>query len=293
MNVLSTGFINLDIIVHADRFPSAGQSAPINHRETSPGGSATNTALALASMDHTVHLAGRVGKDNYGERITAELDEYGVSLVTEKHDSPTRLLYGLVVDTPEPRYFPTTEHPGEQDQYNFGTGLWGTVDHLHVTSFNEQITSTLTEDAIKHGATVSFEATQGFRDNPCKTVIEQADIVFLNQDEERMFTTTHGSPDTYTDTIIVTTLGQDGARLYHQNKSFEHTGFDVDEGIVDTAGAGDAFTAGFLHQWSEDQELSDPVGLLEFANACGVEALTTVGAPTMIDTDAVLGRLNQ
>ena len=58
--------------------------------------------------------------------------------------------------------------------------------------------------------------------------------------------------------------------------------------VVDTTGAGDAFTAGLLHRWS-----APPTERVRFAAACG--ALVCAGAggidpqPTEIQVEAFLG----
>ena len=61
--------------------------------------------------------------------------------------------------------------------------------------------------------------------------------------------------------------------------------------VVDTTGAGDAFTAGLLHRWS-----ASPTERVRFAAACG--ALVCAGAggidtqPTETQVEAFLGRVS-
>lgn len=73
--------------------------------------------------------------------------------------------------------------------------------------------------------------------------------------------------------MICITLGQDGCALYSADRIHFYPGIRVE--VKDTVGAGDAFSAGFLHGLSLGWTLSDVAG---FANAVGAMVASRPGA---------------
>ena len=73
--------------------------------------------------------------------------------------------------------------------------------------------------------------------------------------------------------MICVTLGQDGCALYHADRIHLYPGIRVE--VKDTVGAGDAFSAGFLHGLIRGWELSAVAG---FANAVGAIVASRPGA---------------
>ena len=82
----------------------------------------------------------------------------------------------------------------------------------------------------------------------------RADILFGNKNEYDHFMRSLGLKSLldlstqYPDKIIACTLGADGARLYANGKEYKVNTRSVDKPF-DTTGAGDAWAAGFLHEF--------------------------------------------
>ena len=55
--------------------------------------------------------------------------------------------------------------------------------------------------------------------------------------------------------MVVVTLGERGCLVRRGNEQVHCPGVSAD--LVDTTGAGDLFTAGFLHQWLQKMSLSE------------------------------------
>ncbi len=90
--------------------------------------------------------------------------------------------------------------------------------------------------------------------------------------------------------MVSITLGPHGSLLADRSGSYRHNGFVVD--VVDTVGAGDAFTAGLVHAYIRGASLA-PIS--EIANRCGSHVASQSGAtpelpPTLLnDIQALLG----
>ena len=99
--VIALGDINVDIIAHFPSYPAQGGDALASSSEFHCGGSAANTARALAWMGLDVSLISRVGPDPLAARVLDNLSEVGVLPAGLQHDpaEATGLMY--VVVTPD------------------------------------------------------------------------------------------------------------------------------------------------------------------------------------------------
>ena len=77
----------------------------------------------------------------------------------------------------------------------------------------------------------------------------------------------------YGSEIICVTLGERGCALFHHGKYCEVPGFKVE--VADTVGAGDAFSAAFLHAIEQGWD-ANVTG--RFANAVGALVASRAGA---------------
>src|SRR4051794_36058795 len=79
--IVVIGSINMDLVCRADRMPRRGETVLGNHFMTLPGGKGANQAVAaakLASRKQQVHMIGRVGDDDFGERLLNGLQQHNV-----------------------------------------------------------------------------------------------------------------------------------------------------------------------------------------------------------------------
>jgi ribokinase len=79
-SVLVVGSINVDIVVHADRLPAAGETVGGGRLERSGGGKGANQAVAAARAGAAVALVGAVGDDDFGAESLDALRAEGVDV---------------------------------------------------------------------------------------------------------------------------------------------------------------------------------------------------------------------
>jgi fructokinase len=90
--------------------------------------------------------------------------------------------------------------------------------------------------------------------------------------------------------LVATTLGPHGCLLTTRESTFGHPGFSIQ--VVDTVGAGDAFTAGLIHAYLRGASLPQ---MAEIGNLCGSYVASQPGAtpllsPTLIERVGALLR---
>src|ERR1700733_4471463 len=100
--VVVIGSIIMDMVVRSPRMPAPGETILGSDFRTIPGGKGANQAVAAAKLIRNgsrVHMIGRVGDDDLGQRLLNGLDQHHVDatnvIVTEGVGSGTAL---IVVD---------------------------------------------------------------------------------------------------------------------------------------------------------------------------------------------------
>lgn len=72
------GSINMDLVTRTPRLPIAGETLQGYEFFTAAGGKGANQAVAAARLGISTHLVGRLGNDDFGRRLLAELQAAGV-----------------------------------------------------------------------------------------------------------------------------------------------------------------------------------------------------------------------
>ena len=78
--VVVVGSINMDTTIALSDFPRVGQTSISNSRVISPGGKGLNQAVAVAKLEGTAVLIGKVGKDYEGSKVWDHLQQNRVSV---------------------------------------------------------------------------------------------------------------------------------------------------------------------------------------------------------------------
>ena len=75
--ILVVGSLNMDLVGCASRIPVAGETVTGRAFFDEPGGKGANQAYAAARLGGKVAMLGRVGSDDYGRRMRANLERVG------------------------------------------------------------------------------------------------------------------------------------------------------------------------------------------------------------------------
>jgi ribokinase len=281
LRVVCAGHVNWDVTLQVDRLPDPDGEASIASQRQSGGGSASNVAVTLAGLDASPLLLGSVGRDEHGWLARRELNVAGVETVLVESDGDTAVKY-LVVD--ESGELVVLGNEGANEAYtaeDLSTAQLADADALHLTSQDPETAAALAREAAGADVPVSFDPGRRLADREYAETVERADLLFCNEREAEVVREA-GLADAV-ETLVVKE-GAGGATATTDERTVAHQGFSVDP--VDTTGAGDAFTAGFLAARGDGVEHALAVG-----NACGALAARTPGARVDIcwrDIDALL-----
>ena len=291
---LCIGDIDVDILIGVDRLPTRDGKVNGQHLQRVPGGMAGNVSVALARLGAAVRVLGRVGDDEEAAFALDGLAKAGVDTGFVARLSGVRTFSCIALITPDGekslvKLMTEAYRPSAED---LTTAACAGVTHIHLTSVGDtELCRRVVELARGSGATASLDVERA--DCPADSAelaaaIAGFDIVFCNAEARAVLDARLDDELAGLAPVVVTTLGQDGARVDDGGRSVHAPGFPAD--AVDTTGAGDCFAAACLHARLV-QRLDWPEAL-RFANRAA--ALSTQGLgpqaalPSLADVRAAL-----
>jgi len=279
MRVICAGHVNWDVTLHVDHLPEPDGEGRITDRSQSSGGSAANVAVALAGLDADPLVLGSVGPDDHGTKARRELAATGVETLLIEADEPTAVKY-LIVD--ENGDVAVLGNDGANEAFgpsDLPAETLADADHLHLTGQDPETAAALARDAATADIPVSFDPGRRLPFRDYSAVLRHADVLFCNDPEAD-----HARDTGLFEAVptVVVKHGNCGASVYTDGQTITDSGYPIEP--VDTAGAGDAFAAGYLLANAQE---SDPGRALAVANACGALATQSTGAQASLDWESV------
>ncbi len=302
------GDLCMDVFMQVAGYPEAGGDGTVQAMHQHAGGSAANTAIALAKLGGEPTLLTHTGSDIWAQQLLPVLEATGVrtdSIVQEKHGQ-TGLTF-LVVSSDAERTMFTYRganrnlHPDEILSSQFTD-----VDFLHISSYAclvapqaqavRKAVQMAVQKNIKISLDVGVEPATDARDM-LQELLSHLALIVLGEAEALELTqkmTLAAAIETLIESGVQTIalkLGKDGCRIINQNQDIYLPGIPVQ--AVDSTGAGDAFCAGMMHGLTLGWQLQMAGS---FANALGALAASRWGAgeelPTLKEVSSFLSLNN-
>ncbi|MCC5947778.1 MAG: hypothetical protein JJT89_04910 [Nitriliruptoraceae bacterium] len=257
-----------------------------------PGGSPYNVAVGLGRMGVGTHYLGALSTDGFGQRLVARLEAEGVGLThAPRTDAPTTLAvvhldaqgrasYGFYLDaTSASDLRPTAvadleawaaDADQERVALHVSFGAIGLADDPTGTTLAALLAAARTRGRTSLDPNVrpNVFAAGGGRADYARRMDELVTTVDLVKTSDEDLQLLH--PDATWDAtatrwaaagaaLVVVTRGPDGAvAIRPDGRRIEVAGDTVE--VVDTVGAGDAFTTGLL-TWLDDRGVDDDAAL--------------------------------
>jgi len=222
-------------------------------RVKSGGGSAANTIYALGRIGFSCGYLGKTGKDEEGAFLQKELKEAGVD--TRKIRQNTRSGICLVLlDKSRDRSIIVLPNANDTLSYSeLDIDYINKAQFLHMSSFVGRIPFEAQKlVATKTKVKISFNpgelhATKGIKE--LAPILEHSFILFLSQREAEVLTGEDYKKGAkrllgYGIEIVACTLGKKGSYVLSKEEELEVPAEKLE--AIDTTGAGDVYTAGFL-----------------------------------------------
>ena len=269
------------------------------------GGTESNLSIALARLGRNVAWTSVLPVNPLGQRIARELAWHGVdtSNVTWVDGERMGVYFLDTGTTPRATQVIYDRKDSAVARSTPDQIIMEPVDRariLHLTGITVAVSPGCAETchqlisrAKSAGATVSFDVnyrsllwSQEEARAGLDPICAQTDILFCGQDDAATIWGISGDPEAivqelhrrFDTSITVTTLGGEGAIIRMPDGSLRRTP-SVPVDIVDPVGAGDAFAAGFLHGYLDD----DLERALQLAPAMAALKMTISGDLAVIN----------
>ena len=288
--VVVVGSVNIDLVAAGGRMPRPGETVTMERFAEVHGGKGGNQASAAAALGARVHFVGAVGSDHWGDAARADLTGRGIDVSgLATVDGPTGVAIILVDD-------------GGENSIAIVPGANAAVSPAAVEAALAAIDA---DDAVLVAcleiplesvvAAARAAAARGWRVvlNPAPArelppeLVAAATVITPNETEVE----TLGGVDALLAAgagAVVVTRGGDGTELHPAAGAVTRiTPSRAD--VVDTTGAGDAFTAALAVALANGRELPDAVAWASAAGAIATEGFGARGSlPTAAQVEARL-----
>ena len=288
-------------------FTDNGKSAQGNTLfEANPGGAPCNVLAMLNKCGHPTAFVGKVGKDIFGLKLKATLEEVGINTSNLIVDENARTTLAFVQTFEDgDRDFSFFRNPGADmmltaDEVNEELIRESRIFHFGTLSMTHDGVREATKRAIavakESGAVISFDPNlrpplwKSLEDARVQVAygLGQCDVLKISDNEIQWFT---GEEDfdagiarlreQYQIPLILLSMGRDGSRAYYKDLKVEAAPF-LQESTIETTGAGDTFGGSCLHYilkyGLDDLDERRLKEMLTFANAAASIVTTRKGA---------------
>ncbi len=264
------------------------------------GGQAANTAAWLAAAGSRVHLVAAVGADGMGTWVRERLHERGLPHSLATVDAPTGRCVVVTEPTGVRTMLPNSGANaliGRSDAGQMVTALLeGGARHLHLSGYvplhDADFAARMVQLAKSYGASTSMDTPAVFAESTWAPVAVPSVDVLLGTAPEltHLLQLDAATPAALADCIadrfagqvdrpscVLVKAGARGAWLIAERTTNVPS---VAASVVDTTGAGDAFTAGFLAAWTAGQSAETAA---DTASVLAARALTQRGGQPSSD----------
>lgn len=255
------------------------------------GGSVANTIAGFANLGGDAAYIGRVKDDQLGEIFGHDMRSLGVDvrLQPASDGSPTARCH-VLIDPDGQRTMQT--YLGACTELSVSDITVGTVGQPVVILLEGYVWDIAEGPALaaaamaiakENGGKVALSLSDSFcverhRDAFHDAVLDGVDIVVADEDEVAALLQTGSHEETMDalasyHNLFAMTRSEKGSVIVHGDETLTQQATPV-ESIVDTTGAGDAYTAGFLYGWTAGKSLEECARLGTY---CATQVIQQVG----------------
>jgi len=262
MSILCVGQMVADILVKPmNVLDFAVDTQLVESIGVKPGGDALNTAIVLGKLGQPVRFCGKCGMDGFGDMLTAEMENNGVSasLVCRDPGSATSSVIVAINSQGERAFY---YMGGTNNTFSYtdipAAALEGcSIAHVggtyNLPKFDGEGAARFFQAARSQGVLTSMDVTWDSKGRWLETIAPCLPHLnfFMPSESEARQITGKDSPEAMAaflrekgvETAIIK-LGADGCYVQGTWGSFYAPAYKVH--VADTTGAGDCFVAGFL-----------------------------------------------
>jgi ribokinase len=284
VDLVTIGHVLMDIRIFVDQFPKPDEEAKAEKLSLGGGGSAANVAVGASRLGVKSEFVGAIGFDAFGRVLLEELEHEGVDVTHVKilasvNSGLTVLSVNKIGQVIMFGYTGASDmlHP-----LDINRSCISNAEHVHITGLALDTAVAAAKMAREANIVVSVDPGRIMSRvgiSGLSPLLENAAQILLNHEEAKQLTGSDDLDDaanilfkTGPKTVIIK-RGSKGVFGATPDSKISVPVYPVK--VVDTTGAGDAFSSGFITAQLEGKTLKES---LEFANATANLKITKVGA---------------
>lgn len=253
------------------------------------GGAPLNFSINATRFGHSVTLVSAVGNDRLGTEALSRIQEAGLSTcsIQLSNEYPTATAEVRMDSTGRTQFF--IRRPAAFDSLMYAPDSLAPIDYEHLDwiyfgtlALTEHRSERVLERILRNAKNARRFYDVNLREGHwSQDLVERlssfADVIKLNADEAQVLSRKFSPKQIFSleefcrdwsqrfsVQVMCITLGSEGCAIFTEGELTHFAGQKVE--TADTVGAGDAFSAGFLHGLSKEWPLKD---VAAFANAVG------------------------
>ena len=282
-DIVVVGSINMDLVIKSKKIPNEGETILGDDFSKFFGGKGANQVVATRKLNSNSAFIGAVGEDNYGEILTDNLNSQGIKTYIKKTNTSSGIANILVTEGGENRIILIPGANNELSQ-KFIKKNKEIISKSEILLVQQEIPIKTVKKAIE----IAYENDLTIILDPAPVkkfninLLNKIDYLLpneyeLNQLLKLIFPKKNSNNiKTLLETgvkNIVVTKGKNGATLYNKNYKLNISGRGVN--VLDTTGAGDAFSGAFAVGLLKNWEIKK---VLQFAVYYSSLSVTKNGA---------------
>ena len=298
--VVVFGSINLDLVAQVARMPVPGETVRGQAFATAPGGKGANQALAAARAGASVKMFGAVGRDAFGAAALANLEASGVDLAgVIAVDAATGV---AVIHVDAHGENAITVVAGANDEAHAGQVPDNALrpDAILVMQLEVPLAEVMALAGRARGTRIVLNAAPALA-LPIE-LLRMIDVLVVNETEAAFAAAAlrlPAEPEQFAveaseqhGCAVVVSLGSRGAIAAREGELILIDAPATD--VVDTTGAGDAFSGALAALLASDRSLEDAVrGAVVAAGLSTTVPGAREGMPTLADLEASMRTADQ
>lgn len=272
----------------------ASKLSEIDYVKINSGGSAGNTIATISQLGNPSSFIGKVAMDDFGRKFINQIEKSGTKYVSQNHtDSASAKSFILVTPDAQRTMCTFLGCASQIDESDIDEETIKSHEILYLEGYLWDQDSTILalkkaiRDAKNNNVKIAFTLSDSFcvarhKKDFLKLVEEDLDILFANEQEiiELLELKTFDSSkinEFFAKNPKLTALvtrSEKGFVVFDSNK-IESGDAEKIEKLVDTTGAGDAFAAGFLYEFSNGKSAFEAA---KKGNLCASKIIQKFGA---------------
>jgi ribokinase len=280
MKIVSLGAVLVDQLAEVDSFPKEDGEVFVPKLKLMPGGSAANTAVLCSRLGAESGFIGKVGNDAFGSALLEDFQKEKVGTEgISKSKLPTGSVYVAVRKDGQRMMFAHSGAANDLQDADIDLEYLNSFDHLHLADLENIKVLEYAARQFKGSKSLNAGALIAEKAQAAINLIKNVNILICSEEEAEKLSGTEGI-DNCLKTIhnmgprvVVITRGFRSTKGYDGKTIYEAEVFKVP--VFDTTGAGDSFSAGFLVNYLETDDVEDS---MIFGNAVASSVIQNKGA---------------